>query len=134
MKYSYITENQIIELYESCTNLYCFGKYIHDFEIGAGWYNIILKYSKEIEKILEINNKTAAVSQIKQKFGSICFYADFNDIDENSKSEINNYLKQLKQECLVTCEITGNPGILRKDIGWIRVLSDEKYNELKKNN
>lgn len=40
-------------------------------------------------------------------------------------------MNKLDKDYLALCEVTGKPGKLREDLGWIRTLCDEEYNKIK---
>lgn len=91
------------------------------FEVSPGW-NLLIK--ELIQDLINLGwNKE--VIQVKEKFGGLRFY-----IVEGSTA-IDNRIRQSERESTTICEITGNPGKLRTDIGWYRTLCDEEYNKLK---
>jgi hypothetical protein len=78
-----------------------------------------------IEDIIELGwNKE--VCQVKEKFGGLRFY-----INESS-DEVFKRIGEAEEKSYTVCEVTGGLGKLRRDIGWIRTLSDEEYSKIKK--
>ena len=91
------------------------------FCVGPGWYPLIKEL---IEDLIELGwNKQ--ICQVKEKFGGLRFY-----INEGS-DEIHKRIRKAENSSYETCEVTGNPGLLRGDLGWWRTLSEEEYQKTK---
>jgi hypothetical protein len=91
------------------------------FSVGYGWYPIVKDL---ITDLIELGwNKQ--VVQVKEKFGGLRFY-----INEGSK-EIYDKISDAEKLSYETCEICGEKGEPRKDMGWITTLCDEHYNTKK---
>ena len=93
----------------------------HYFEVDKGWYQLIKDLIDDLIKL----GWNKEICQVKEKFGGLRFY--IND----GTTEIFKRITEAEQLSIKTCEVTGNPGELRTDIGWYRTLSDEVYNEFK---
>lgn len=91
------------------------------FEIDSGWNKLVKDLIEDLIKL----GWDKEVCQVKQKFGGLRFY--IND----GTDEIFNRISKAEDDSFNICEITGKPGKIRKDIGWIRTLSDEEYLKLK---
>ena len=92
------------------------------FDTSSGWNQLIKDL---IEDIIELGwNKE--VCQVKEKFGGLRLY-----INESS-DEVFKRIGEAEEKSYTVCEVTGGPGKLRRDIGWIRTLSDEEYSKIKK--
>jgi hypothetical protein len=94
------------------------------FTVREGWYPIIKKL---IEDLIELG-WDKKIRQVKEKFGGLRFYI------KSGSEEIFNRIRIAEKESYETCEITGKPGSLRRDISWIRTLCDEEYIKMKKKN
>jgi hypothetical protein len=91
------------------------------FDTSIGWNQLIKDL---IEDIIELGwNKE--VCQVKEKFGGLRFY-----INESS-DQVFKRIGVAEEKSYTVCEVTGEPGKLRRDIGWIRTLSDEEYSKIK---
>lgn len=91
------------------------------FECGSGWYELIKNL---IQDLLTLGwNKE--VCQVKEKFGGLRFY-----VNEGS-SEIYDRITKAEQDSYTICEVTGELGELRTDIGWYRTLSEKEYQKIK---
>jgi hypothetical protein len=65
------------------------------------------------------------ILQIKEKFGGLRFYIG------SGSEEIYEIISKYETLSYKTCEVCGETGELRNDIGWYRTLCDKHYNELK---
>lgn len=75
------------------------------FEVGDGWLPLLEKLSDEIDKILERDNiQDFRVVQVKEKFGSLCYYTR-----GTSNEEIRNLISEAEDEARKTCELCGEP-------------------------
>jgi hypothetical protein len=87
------------------------------FECDSGWYQLIKDL---ITDLIELGwNKE--ICQVKEKFGGLRFY-----INEGS-DEIHDRITEAENQSYEICEVTGKPGLLRTDIGWIETLCEEEY-------
>jgi hypothetical protein len=93
----------------------------HYFEVGKGWYQLIKDLIDDLIKL----GWNKEICQVKEKFGGLRFYIN------GGTTEIFNRISEAEELSINTCEVTGNKGELRTDIGWYRTLSDEVYNEFK---
>tara|TARA_R110000868_G_scaffold123702_2_gene327312 strand:+ start:859 stop:1260 length:402 start_codon:yes stop_codon:yes gene_type:complete len=90
-------------------------------EIGNGWFGLVKEL---IEKCIELGwNKQTC--QIKEKFGGLRFYIN------SASDEVFEAINEAEEKSYKVCEVTGDPGELRRDIGWYRTLSDEIYEQEK---
>ena len=89
------------------------------FSIGKGWYPIVKDLIEDLIKL----GWDKQVIQVKEKFGGLRFY-----ISEGS-DEIYKRIADAERLSYETCEICGNTGEMRKDIGWIRTLCNKHYEE-----
>lgn len=99
------------------------GKYertIYDsgfFEVDSGWYMLIKDLINDLIKLGWDKN----VIQVKEKFGGLRFY-----IDEGS-DEIYKRIRQSENDSYTICEICGQTGKIRNDIGWVLTLCDNHH-------
>ena len=93
------------------------------FQCGEGWWGIINEAIDEIIKVIGDNDIT--IQQIKEKFGGLVIYCF--DADD----AVKEIIAKAEDKAAVTCEITGEPGLLcRKEGGWLKTLCVEKAKEL----
>ena len=116
---------------------------VYSIECDDGWFDILSNLCWMIaqqERNIEGNNKYLIsqnrepveyepfrFTQIKEKFGGLRFY-----INEGSK-EVYDRITEAEKLSYETCEVTGNPGKLRTDIGWYLTLCDEEYENKRDN-
>jgi len=87
------------------------------FECNSGWYPLLKDL---IVDLIELG-WDKQICQIKEKFGGLRFY-----IYEGS-DEIHARISKAENQSYEICEVTGKPGQLRTDLGWIETLCDEEY-------
>lgn len=90
-----------------------------------GWYDILERLCEDVYAM------RPKVMQIKEKFGTLRFYASFpSDYAEQGWERI----RQAEQESAEICEICGEPGELRIIDGWRDTLCDKCHKrQLEKN-
>ena len=115
------------------------GKMYWVFCCGDGWFDLIYQLSVSIETELKAigfepsSQSWPIVSQVKEKFGTLCYYMQFPVIENAEEhqdvtsadveipDEVINKIRQLIGEAEVksvtTCEECGLPGDLKNE-GW----------------
>lgn len=91
------------------------------FEVDNGWLKLIKELIEDLIKL----GWDKQVTQVKEKFGGLRFY-----INEGS-DEIFNRITEAENKSYEICEVTGESGTLRTDIGWYRTLCDVEYEKIK---
>ena len=89
--------------------------------VGPGWGGII----DELVPKLFAAGWGGGLLQVKEKFGGLRFYIDAGN------DAVRDAIEEAERQSYVTCEVTGKPGKLRTDLGWISTLCDEEYNKVK---
>lgn len=90
--------------------------------VGDGWLPLVAKLHIELLKI----DPKYSVLQVKEKFGTLRFYASCaTDTDKKFFALINQAEKQSDE----ICEDCGLPGVCRTD-GWYRTMCDRCQTEL----
>lgn len=93
------------------------------FECGDGWFSLINTLCERLQFWTDHNNAPQAVAlQVKEKFGSLRFYA--RGVDAEQAGMIS--MAQAMSEKI--CEICGNPGSLRTD-GWHRTRCNQHLDD-----
>lgn len=100
-------------------------------DIGEGWIDLVYDLTVELaEKYPDFK-----ITQIKEKFGGLRYYVEgyFLDFEGQSLAESTMYkmIANAEKKSRNTCEVTGKPGKVRDDLGWIITLSDEEYEKAK---
>jgi len=98
-----------------------------DFECNNGWFPLIWKLSEQIEPLIEKFNtdypdhmdEHPRASQVKEKFGSLCFYMT------SSTEEMQDIIENFEKRSSKVCEICGNEGQLRNDNGWYSTACED---------
>jgi len=91
------------------------------FDCLDGWFDLIYDLSQK----LEIVSPTTEATQVKEKFGGLRFY--HNGVTEEGYKLIQN----AEAKSYHICEICGNKGVVREDLGWVRTLCLKHYKEYK---
>jgi len=84
------------------------------FETGKGWNDIIYDTCAK----LKATGWDGFFIQIKQKFAELRMYST------GMTAEQFKILAEAEDKASVTCEFCGEPGILRKDMGWLNIKCD----------
>ena len=106
---------------------------LRDLSINTGWGNLVDCLFGAINSHIEYelkNNQTQIVVapiQVKEKFGQLRFY-----YQGTSDPVIEGMVKLAERLSTKTCDVCGQPGSIRKDLGWIRTLCDQHHQEIKK--
>lgn len=92
-----------------------------------------------------LTSPTIKFAQVKSKFATLRAYLntefspyedkfdeqDYNKKEEYWRGQISGIVAFAELLSSQTCEVTGKPGKLRTDIGWIKTLCDEEYDKIK---
>jgi hypothetical protein len=87
------------------------------FECGPGWYPLL----RDLITDLIALGWDKQVCQVKEKFGGLRFYVN------GMSDEMHARIKIAEDASYETCEVTGQPGKLRTDLGWWTTLCDAEY-------
>lgn len=90
------------------------------FECGNGWFEVIKKMSQKLEPLFKKQEQDGfypAITQVKEKFGSLMVYGN------NLTEEMNHVIYEAAKESQSVCENCGKPGTVRKR-GYVQVLCD----------
>jgi hypothetical protein len=89
------------------------------FDVGVGWYPLIKNL---ITDLIELG-WDKQTCQVKEKFGGLRFYINAGS------DEIYKRISLVESQSYEICEVCGEKGELRKNIGWYTTLCNEHYNE-----
>jgi len=87
------------------------------FEVDDGWMQLLKDLIQDLIQL----GWDRQICQVKEKFGGLRFY-----INEGSDA-VHDRIREAENLSLEICEVTGEPGELRGDLGWWRTLSDAEY-------
>lgn len=87
-----------------------------------GWWLKIERLDKQLTYLFP----DYKIGQIKEKFGTLRFYADFSVEDEMKRSIAHSLIGAIESSTYSTCIECGNYGKMRYQ-GWVQVLCDEHY-------
>lgn len=89
-------------------SLMCFG-----FSCDNGWYDLIYELC---EKIKKENIEHFEVMQVKEKFGTLRFYA------QGSTDKVFDFIQEAGKKSAETCEICGEKGSICEIRHWYKTL------------
>lgn len=92
------------------------------FAVDKGWYPLI----KSLIEDLITMGWDKQVCQVKEKFGGLRFYINAGS------DEIFNRITKAEKDSYDICEMCGEKGEIRRDLGWHLTLCDNHYSEKKK--
>ena len=87
------------------------------FGVSNGWFGLIKSL---IEDLIELG-WDKQTCQVKEKFGGLRFYIN------SGTSDIHRRILQAETDSYTICEKCGEPGELRKDIGWYFTLCNTHH-------
>jgi hypothetical protein len=91
------------------------------FQHGDGWFDLLWRLCERLEPVVAAPEKETRhpfeVLQVKEKFGGLRFYANYNS------DAISTLIEAAAVESLYTCEMCGQPGKCR-DNSRIQTLCD----------
>lgn len=119
-------------------------------DVGDGWYQLIRDMCAEITAAYEMEGAPVdlVVDQVKEKFGMLCFYyhheaqniavSGSDSLSDSSGPRFRSSLPELHQKVAQivgkyeeksahACEVCGEEGRLREDLGWMLTLCDDHY-------
>jgi hypothetical protein len=90
------------------------------FECNDGWAALIRRLSERLEPLIaaQSEDERACASQVKEKFGTLSFYM------YGATDEMAELVREAELESEVTCEICGEPGVLRGQY-WLFTACDK---------
>ena len=102
------------------------------FECDDGWYELIYGLCEKIQAYIdEAKCQQVIATQVKEKFGSLRFYAALDLLNEDDVFDdvhcgaIQAMIDAASEQSLKTCEVTGGYGTLNKRGNWLKTLSKE---------
>jgi hypothetical protein len=92
-----------------------------DGTVGKGWVPLLTRLATDLKNM----GWTGAVEQIKEKFGSLRFYALPDGVPAHLHEAFRDRITAAEAESCRTCEMCGAPGAIesrRPNGGWIKCL------------
>lgn len=129
------------EFYQKYPHLFPKGEPYYGFSCGYGWWPMLDTLCSNITDIiqertqqLEADEKTkdkpkpqVTIAQVKEKFGSLRFYIDTENVDKSENEKIHDLINKVEEESLKICEDCGEPGERSyKGTGtWIKTICEK---------
>lgn len=98
----------------------------HAYECGEGWRPMVTKLDEKLRTL----SPRYEIQQIKEKFGTLRFYAKY--VAEDGASPLTreifyDLIVAAEANSSTVCEECGRSAYLRKDLGWFKTLCAECY-------
>jgi hypothetical protein len=90
-------------------------------DVDEGWYQLVIDCDRELTVI----DPDYQIAQVKQKFGGLRYY--FQPSMPGTKKAMDEVVTKYEAVAAVTCEATGNPGVLMKSKGASVKTLDPEY-------
>ena len=100
---------------EDYSDLYNNG--VGEFSIGNGWYPIL----ESLLDIISEDESDTYIMQVKEKFGSLRFYAQTTDFNQGAIDLAEAFSSHV-------CEESGYPGHIVSCQGWLKTLAPHVFN------
>ena len=106
------------------------GSMNHPRECHTGWDTLI----DELEEHLHYLSPAYVTHQIKEKFGTLRYYAEYvpsaddepyHHRTETAKRMFHRLIDETERRSAYHCERCGEPGVLRKHLMWYKTLCDQ---------
>jgi len=100
-------------------------------EHDDGWYKLLDKCMEKLQYFCDLCSKDGeevqvVANQIKEKYGTLCFYTGVYGGDNIQHDIIDDIIDQAERKSAYTCEVTGEHGEPCKKGGWYRTLCYEQ--------
>ena len=100
------------------------------FECGDGWVELLKKLTTELKEI-DVQ-KQIKVFQVKEKFGSLRFYVEYdkeNILEPWLYKKANDIISKYESMSETTCEVCGKVGKIKSINHWLRCRCPECLTE-----
>ncbi len=93
-----------------------------------GWYDLIDKLCEDIMSIcIQDNIPVPAVSQVKEKFGMLCFYIDVPDNNYSLYHNVIDRIVKAQRDSYNICEICGSTEDIGITTSWLQIVCKKCY-------
>lgn len=86
-------------------------------ECDTGWNQLLEQFLNELTP----EQRSSDIHQIKEKFGTLRIYGT---------TKVERIARKYEDQSATTCEISGEPGTLHKNGGWLKTLSSTEATRL----
>lgn len=104
-------------------------------ECDDGWYTLLDSLLCDLEVYFKEHNLEMSqliVTQVKEKYGELCFYVGFEDISRIHVTWILDKISEYENKSRNICELCGSEGELVDKKGWLKTLCLEHKNDFLK--
>jgi len=102
--------------------------------VGPGWEKILVDLDHQFVMITGIGTDRHGqikIRQIKEKFGLLRIYADFQAFDEEKRKQLHAAVGEAENKSTVVCEVCGEPGKPRagEQFSWVKTFCQDHHLE-----
>lgn len=97
--------------------------------LPAGWFGLVDRLCSDLEALLGHRSDSFIVAQVKEKFGSLRFYYDWNRGDAESDphaallaEQLRTLIDAAREQSTRICQKCGAPAVLASHRGWTAAL------------
>ena len=99
-------------------------KFTWGWECGRGWEEILAKFLETVEQECP-DGKGFRIRQVKEKLGTLRFYYQLHDVEQDTANRIAEAETLLDARSLHTCETCGKRGRMRNAGGYIFIACED---------
>jgi hypothetical protein len=101
--------------------------------LPEGWFALVDGLCSDIETLLRNQAGRIVVAQVKEKFGGLRFYYDWDDADDAGadletsllKERVRALVDEARARTTLICQKCGDPATLKLHGGWTAALCDQ---------
>ena len=96
-------------------------EYSKSIDVDEGWYQLVIDCDRELTGV----DPNYEIYQVKEKFGTLRYYTKPSNMDDkHTLIRIGDIISKYEELSAVTCEATGDWGVLmHSSTGWRKTLN-----------
>ena len=96
-------------------------EYSKSIDVDEGWYQLVIDCDRELTGV----DPNYEIYQVKEKFGTLRYYTKPSNMDDkHTLIKIGEIISKYEELSAVTCEATGDWGVLmHSSTGWRKTLN-----------
>ena len=96
-------------------------EYSKSIDVDEGWYQLVIDCDRELTGV----DPNYEIYQVKEKFGTLRYYTKPSNMDDkHTLMKIGEIISKYEELSAVTCEATGDWGVLmHSSTGWRKTLN-----------
>ena len=98
--------------------------------LPAGWFALVDRLCSDIEALLEHRAERFVVMQVKEKFGTLRFYYEWDGAEDagadlqtaHLTDRLRPLIDEAREQSALICQKCGAPAVLKSHGGWTAAL------------